>query len=94
MGESNTVGAVLMLSSVPQLVLDLSVKKPWANCWAEGIGGTSWGGECPMDRRQMQEKVRRGEFTSEGEKMTSHLRSWAEWQPEATPIGRWLKVIV
>ena len=39
MGESNTVGAVLMLSSVPQLVLDLSVKKPWANCWAEG--GTS-----------------------------------------------------
>jgi hypothetical protein len=20
------------------LVLDLSVKKPWANCWAEGIG--------------------------------------------------------
>ena len=24
-----------------QLVLDLSVKKPWANCWAEGIGRTS-----------------------------------------------------
>jgi hypothetical protein len=26
---------------VPQLVLDLSVKKPWANCWAEVIVGTS-----------------------------------------------------
>lgn len=22
--------------------LDLAVKKLWANCWAEGRGGTSW----------------------------------------------------
>lgn len=37
-----TVGVVLMLRyCVPQLVLDLSVKKPWANCWAEVIVGTS-----------------------------------------------------
>lgn len=36
---------------VLQLVLDVSVKKPQTNCWAEGIGGTSGSLE---EKRQMQ----------------------------------------
>lgn len=34
------VGVVLMLRSYSQLVLDLSVKMPLANCWVEGIRRT------------------------------------------------------
>jgi hypothetical protein len=39
------------------LVFDLSVKKPWDNYWADGIGGTSKSLE---EKRQMQ--GRRGKF--------------------------------
>jgi hypothetical protein len=34
------------------MVLDLSIKKPWANCCAEGIGGTS---------RSLQKETEAGE---------------------------------
>lgn len=37
--------------SVPQLVFDLSVKKPWTNCWAIGIGRTSRFLEVGKERR-------------------------------------------
>ena len=40
------------------MVLDLSVKKPWANCWVEGIGRTSGSLE---EKRQKQ--GRKGEYT-------------------------------
>lgn len=46
--------------------IDLSVKKPWANCWAEGIGGTS--GSLEASR---QTEGRRGEFA-----MLKREKSW------------------
>ena len=57
-------------------VLDLSVKKPWANCWVTGIGRTSGSQEVS---RQMQGEENRVCHTSEGEKVISHMRSGTEW---------------
>ena len=36
------------------MVLNLSVKKPWANCWAEGIGVTSGSLEAGESGRERQ----------------------------------------
>lgn len=62
--------------AVPQLVLDLSVKKPRDNCW--GLGGRG--------RRNRQDvQVPRGKETGtthhalEREKLNSHVRSQEEW---------------
>jgi hypothetical protein len=46
-----------MLRSCSQLVLDLSVKKPWANCWVGGIGGTSWSQEASRRGKENKDRV-------------------------------------
>jgi hypothetical protein len=43
------------------LVLDLSVKKPWANCWAEKMGGTSRQADKHKGRRGGEEGKGGGE---------------------------------
>ena len=54
-----------------------SIKKPWANCWVEGIGGTSGSLEA---NRQIQGEGESVHHASEGEKVTSHVRLQVEWQ--------------
>ena len=67
----------------PNLVLDLSVKKPWANCWAEGIGGTSGSLEA---RERCKERRDRVLQALERKRPSSYVRSWEEWSPVAAPI--------
>ena len=75
-----------MLRSYSQLVLDLSVKKPCANCWAEGIDRTS--GSQDVSKRP---KERRGEFTMllVEKKLSSHVRSQNGMSTQAAPTGEW-----
>ena len=58
------------------MVLDLSVKKPWANCWVEGIDRTSGSLEAS---REMQGKERRVLHPCEISKQSGHTGHSYRW---------------
>jgi hypothetical protein len=68
------------------LVLDLLVKKPGANCWVEGIGGTSGSLEASRETPGEEKSV---PHVLDGEKLTSHVRWQNGVATQATPTGGW-----
>ena len=67
------------------MVLVLSVKKAWANCWAEGTDRTSGS----LEEKAKARKERKSFCHAlEGEECSSHVRSLEELGTVAIATGR------